>query len=706
MTRMASTLSIEDILNSDNGINPEQDPRLKPGAIPSSSNIPSLPKEIRRDAHEIAQWTIEHINSARAQRQYLERYWIRTESYMEGFHYFDIDPMTGQWRPKPRKPNEVRATVQLLRSTYRRELGRFVENILSVTGIARSPMNPMAFYEAKRAETMVNAWQEEVDFADTYVDFVGDILYYGRAFLYRYADKFRKQVYCESWPAWELFPIPWNATKDCQLQGFSRVKLMPREWIEQNFGKAAASKASYQGTVGPRVGGSSIGNAIGGAFSGKGSECAEVVWTWLLPTMEIPSGQKYIIVGDEMFGFQATDPNGRPVTGELANGKFPGNFCQYTKQKGNWYGMSAMAPVLGAQAEADRQWSKICRSARFRNGLAFVKDDAVDFNDLFSDETEFVPVNSQAYGEFDNFLKIIPPVPNSGDVGAALNLSTEMGRMAVGHESDIILGKAEGRTESGPLGNILNVNARAPLAPTMQGLWTCLHNNFQGVLPMLGQVWKPEKRVSVVGQYNLPREMTVTKNPPKSENVLLLPSPLIPGGKTEMMNLLFSLRQVRGDHQGPIITEAEFKRSLHAMNMSPPGLQIATEKDMRIAQRLSELFNDGQTPGKFFTDPADMAVLMLEDPRELSDAIKNMLLDPGFRGSASVEVKGAFLKILKQIRNEGLVGDGGTGDRFDENLDLEAHDSRMMEETIDAVEQDPMSLDGQFAPGGVPVDAF
>ncbi len=706
MSRMNSALSIEDIVGSDNGVDPSQDPRLKPGAIPSSSDIPSLDKTIRRDAAQISQWTIKHINSARGQRQYLERYWIRVESYMEGFHFFEIDPLTGQWRPKPPKANEVRATVPHIRSIYRRELGRFTENILTVTGLPRSPNNPMAYYQAKRAELMINAWQEEVDFSDVYADFVGDLIYYSRAFLYRYEDKFRKQVYCESWPAWELFPIPWNATKDCHLQGFSRVKLMPREWIEQNFGPEAARKASYQGTVGPRVGGSSIGNAIGSAFSGKGSECAEVIWTWLLPTKEVPSGQKYVIVGDEMFGYQATDPEGKPVTGELAAGRFPGNFCQYTKQKGNWYGMGALPTALGAQAEADRQWSKTCRSARMRNGMAFVKDDALDFNDLFSDDNEIIPVNSSAYGEFDNFLKVIPPVPNSQEVGGALQMALTLGNMAAGHESDIIRGQSEGRVESGPLGNLLNVNARAPLAPTMQGLWTCLHNTFQGVLPMLPRVWDPQKRIGTVGLFNLPREMTIGKTPPKSDDVILLPSPLVPGGSTEMLNLLFSLRNVRGDDQRPIITDVEFKKSLAAMGKSPPGIEIATEKDMRISQRLAELFNDGQTPGAFWTDEADRAMLMLEDPKALSDATRNMILDPGFRGSASDEVKKAFLQLLKDLRTQFVVGDGGTGDRFDENLDLESHDSRMMEESIDAVEQDPNSMDGQFAPGGVPVAVF
>lgn len=706
MTTFAPQKSIGDLLGDDIGIDPSGDPRTKPGAIPSSSDIPSMPKEIRRDASQISKWTIEQINASRGQRQYLERYWIRVESFMEGFHFFDIDPLTGQWRPRPPKVNEVRATVPLIRSIYRRELGRFTENLLTVQGFPRSPNNPMAHYQAKRGELMINAWQEEVDFSDTYADFVGDLLYYSRAFLYRYADSFRKQVYVESWPAWELFPIPWNATKDCQLQGFCRVKLMPKEWIEQNFGKEAARKASYQGTVGPRVGGSSIGNAIGGAFSGKGSEAAEVIWTWLLPTREIPSGQKYIMVGDEMFGYQATDPQGRPITGELAEGKFPGNFCQYTKQKGNWYGMSALAPALGAQMEADRQWSKICRSSRFRHGMAFIKDDAVDTNELFSDDNELIPVNSQAYGEFDNFLKVIPPIPNSGDVGAALNIAMDNGRVASGHESDIIRGQSEGRVESGPLGNILNVNARAPLAPTMQGLWTCLHNTFQGILPMLGRVWPPEKRLSRVGLFNLPQEMTVSKKPPGSDDVILVPSPLIPGGKTEMLNLLFSLRQVKGDDQQPIISGAQFKRSLAAMGAAPPGFEIVSERDMRIAQRLAELFNDGITPGNFWTDAADRAMLMLEDPKELSDAARNMILDPGFRGSASPAVKRAFLELLREIRNGFLVGDGGTGDRYDENLDLEAHDARMMEETIDAVEQNPETLDGQFAPGGVPVDVF
>lgn len=688
----------------DAGISPENDPRLKGPNIPSSDDIPSLPKDIRRDAKQISGWTREHLEHSISSREHLERMWIRVESYMEGFHYFVID-RTGQWRPKAVAEGEVRSTVPHMRNIYRRELGRFTENILTVQGFPRSPNNPMAFYEAQRAAVMINAWQEEIDFTDVYEEWISDTLYYGLSALYHYGDPFRQQVFPESWPAWELHPIPWNATRDNELQGFMRAKLMSRDWIEQNLGKQAAEKAGRTSRFGPRVGTAPIGNAIGSTWGGRNHESAEVMWVWLLPSKQIPSGQHYILVEDEMFGYQATDQQGQPITGALSTGKFPFELLRYTKHSNNFYGMSCLASVLGAQAEADRAWSKVVRASRLRDGLMFYKDDAFDTNDLFNYDNQCIPYDEGAYGKPEEFIKIVPPAPLGAEVGATLTISQEMGRQAVGHESDLLRGKAEGRVESGPAARILHVNAQSPIAPTFTRVRRGLKNHFKAVLPKLNEVWPDNKRISVIGQYDLPSELTLTKEGrPDPENVILQPSPLMPAGKMENFNLLLQLRQMAGDDKKPEISSAEFRRGLASIGMNPPGLSIVSKKDQRIRQRVAELFNDGQTPGKFFNDDVERDLIVLEDVEALHDALVEKILDPGFRASASDEVKTAFLEVLKDVRKPLLQG-GETDDRFDENLDLEAHDARRAEEFLDGVEQDPNSVDGIMTHQGVPIGA-
>lgn len=702
MSIASSTLGFEQIQQNDTGVDPSKDPRLLGKNIPSSKDIPSAPKDIRKDADQIVKWVREHIQYSSANREHLERLWVRAESYMDGFHYFTLD-MTGIWRSLPKRRDEIRATVPHLRGIYRRELGRFTENTLTVQAFPKSYKNPSAFYKANRAEVMVNAWQDETDFADVFADHASQLIYYGLSGLYRFVDKFRKQAFVEAWPAWELHPLPWNANKDTELQGFFRVKLMPKDWIEQNIGERAAKLAGKSARIGTRVGGMSAGRGASGNLGGKAIEAGEVVWGWLLPTQEIPSGMKFLIVEDEMFGFQSTDEKGNPITGELATGVLPIEFSRYTNQQNSWYGMGALPTALGSQAEADRSWSKIVRSSRLKDGILFYDDSVVDKDDMFNDDMQMIPYGKGTYGVNEKFFDIIPPIPSNSDVGATLGLADDMGKKAIGHESDILFGKAEGRVESGPAARILNVNAQAPIAPTFGRLKRALVKTYSGILDMISEVWPDDKKISVIGQYELPNEITLSREDrPASSDIIFRPAPLLPSGRAEMVNILFQLRNMVSDTNTPMITDAEFRRGLIQVGMQPPGMKFVNLQDQRIRQKVGLLFNDGKTPGDIISDQFDMVMLSLEDNKAFTKALIDKMLEPGFRTSASNEVKKAFLKVLQTLRDDQLEGPRNA-ERFDENLDGEAFDAQKMEETLDAVEQDPTTVDGQFQQDGLPV---
>lgn len=702
-TQGRRTLPSVDSLLADRSldVNPENDPRVLMAGNPTGQEKTGVPREIRRDARQVAIWTNEHYQHMLAQREYLERLWIRAESYMEGFHYFRMNKL-GHWVPVPRKEGEIRSTVPMLRSIYRRELGRFTENVLAVQAFPRSPTNPLGFFKAKRAEAMVNAWQEEIDFADSFTEWSSQMLYYSMSGLYRYVDPTRRQVFTEAWPAWELFPIPWNAQRDSQLQGVQRVALMTREWLDQNLGPDAAALAGRHTHAGPRVGTAPIGNSVGSSFTKRSEDAALVKWVWLLPTKDIPSGQHYILVEDQMFGYQATDMQGNPITGELSQGKLPIEFGRYSQQQGNWYGISCLCSALGAQAEADRQWSKIVRRSRLANGLMFINDEVVDMSEVHADESNFIRINGGAYGSQMKFFDVVPPAPTSTDVGVSLNLSQELGRMAVGHDSDLIFGRAEGRVESGPLGRILNTNSQAPIAPVFSKIRRSLQNTYEGVLDMLSKVWPEDKRISTVGVYDMPSELVVSaQDRPSSKDVFVRPAPLMASGRQEMLNILFAMRQAIGDDKKPMITDGEFRRGLASLGLNPPGLSMVSEKEERIKARVAALFGDGQRPGDFFTDELDAKLLRAEDPVALMEALKSRVLDTGFRAAASKDVKKSFYQVMEYIRKT-MLDPAGRG-RLDENLDGEATTARRMEETLDAIEQDPSTFDGLMQSEGIPL---
>lgn len=681
------------------GINFRGDPRQLAGRIPSGQSLADQPEDVRADAKLIADWTIAHVQNARAERDWLERLWIRVESYMLGFHFFELDA-TGQWRSTPLKEGEVRATRQLMRSKFRRELGRFTENVLTVQALAASPNNPQSFYKARRAELIINAWQEETQFADTYEDWASQQLHYGLSALHYYKDPRSQQVLSEAWSAVELYPIPWDARKDNQLQGLCRSKPMSKAWIEEFLGPIAAQKAGKM-RVGRRAGNFLSGAGVGGKTTDE--QAGQVTWVWILPTSRTQNGQHYILVEDEMFAYvdKADPDNG--IEPPLRNGRFPVQLSRYSKQQDNWYGMGLLPTLIGAQAEADRQMSTIVRSSALSSGMLFINEAVLNMADVQDADQTVIAYDEGAYDAHEEFFRVIPPIPVSRDVGAVLALSTENADLAAGHESDIIRGKAEGRVESGPAARLLNVNAQAPIAPVLGTMYRGLRQHYGDVLDMTGEVWPDEKLVRVVGRYDVVDEMMIRREEvPASADVVFRPAPLLPAGRTEMFNLLLQLRQTPADDGKPEISSAEFRRGLAAIGMSPPGLELASAKDQRIRQRVGELFGDGKTPGASFSDAVSEVSLKLEDPDALGAALIDFMLQPGFNSVASPQVQAAFLQALQLVRTLKL-GDPSATQGFDDNLDIRAHDALKSEEFLDAAEQNPETLDGQMVVDGLPL---
>lgn len=681
--------------NRDNMVDPWNDPRRLPNAVPSSNDLTAQPREVRLEADKIVKWTKSHIENTITQREYLERAWTKVDWYMAGFHYFAMDA-TGHVRVVPRKENEVRATWPLMRSHYRRELGRFTDNVLTVHGYPRNTKNPQAFYKAQSAELMLNHWIDETQFAEVFEDWSSKQIYYGLSALYWYKDEFRRQVRAEAWQAREVFPIPWNAARDCNLEGLARVKRMTREWLLQHLGPRAAAKAGRVSSglgvgMSPAMGG----GGAGVGWSGKYESAADVFWVWLLPTREIPTGISYIMVEDELFAYNATST-------ALRNGQLPVQLSRYSTQQGSWYGMGMLPTLIGAQGEADRQISEIARGSRFKNGLMIFDSEALRESDLKDYNRDHIPSESGAYGAEKPPYFFIPPTPRTKDIDITLQMAMESGRIASGHESDILLGKAEGRVESGPLGQILTANAQAPIAPTLSTMYRGLTHAYADILDMCAEVWPEDKRIHIIGRYDLAEELVLSaENRPRSSDVILRPGALLPSGRTESANLLFKLRAVVGDDRKPEISSEEFRRGLAALHLSPPGVELTGAKDQRVAQRVAALYNDGRTPGGFFNDPADRALLKLEDVHALHKALTDVILDPAKMAVASPAVKRAFLMALKDIRSL-MLGDPAS-DGFDLNLDMDAYDARRGEEYMDALEQNPETDEGMFSYQGIPI---
>lgn len=432
---------------------------------------------------------------------------------------------------------------------------------------------------------------------------------------------------------------------------------------------------------------------MGRAVSGSNELEGRICWVWLLPTTEVPTGQHYALVEDEMFAYQRHDSKGKPI---INGGKLPVRLVRYAKQQGNWYGMGLLPTVLGAQFEVDRANSKQVQGAVLNNGILFVNDERVDMNLFTGDFLPIIPFDADAYGSDGKLFEIVPPAPQTRDVGASIQLGIEHGRMAAGHESEILFGRAEGRVESGPLGRILNVNAQAPLAPTMRRIEKVLGQTFHDVLDKITEVWPDKKKIRVIGEFDVVTELVIEKEGrPTSRDVLLRPFPMLPAGRLETYNQLLTLRQMPGDDKKPLIDANEFKRGMMAIGMSPPGVELTSDEDDRIRQRVLRLFGDGKKPGPFLNSNIERTLLRSENITKLHDELVNKILDPGWMSISSPEVQKAFVEALKFV-TEIKLGDPLANSGFDASDDAEDFDARKQEEFFDAAEQRNDTADGQF----------
>ena len=132
--------------------------------VPATKDATSLPKEDRVDLRHISKWFRDQFERSMTQRRRIARNWVAVRSIMEGYHYYKINPY-GVWSIIPPKPGEIRAVTNLMYSIYRRELGRLVDNVMTVSVVPKSTRNGSAFYKADRGQIMLNSWNDEADMA-------------------------------------------------------------------------------------------------------------------------------------------------------------------------------------------------------------------------------------------------------------------------------------------------------------------------------------------------------------------------------------------------------------------------------------------------------------------------------------------------------------------------------------------------------------
>ena len=236
-------------------------------------------------------------------------------------------------------------------------------------------------------------------------------------------------------------------------------------------------------------------------------------------------------------------------------------------------------------------------------------------------------------------------------------------------------------------------------------MYRALAKTYPHILDGISRLWPPDKRVSTIGSEDMANEMTLGKDQrPTSDDVIIKPGPIMPMGRSEMVNLLMTMRNMPSDDQGPLISTSEFKRAMRQAGMIPPGVESVDKKVQRITQKLDELYGDGQRPGLDVNSREFAQVEQFEDHRRSVELIKDRMLHPAFRDPkvTSPQVVQAFVDLL-EAHMEFESGAAGAAD--DLGLEIEKQDAANQEDFLDIQAQDRSNNDGIMALDGVPIGA-
>lgn len=683
-------------------------PPEREGRLPNTDEASTLPRDVRADAKKIAKYYYDELQSAMIARRPHAMSWIKVLSIMSGFHYFKVTE-AGGWVPlRKRNESDIRAFIPLLDPYYRREHGRLSTNQIGCSATPTTGRGPSSFWDAQLAQDLLTHWIDETQLQGVDDEANQHLLVYGGYAMYAEKSMVRRQVYARSFPFCELFPVPHDARTWAEMDGVQRSIMVSEQWLEAQdelYQKRHGSPperpmSRLSKTVGTKpnisYAGFSSGVAWGAPFKG-----ARATWIWRRPNEMNPFGEHLFMVEDELFGYVS----GQSASGELLgllNGDIPLHPVYYLKKPHDWWPYGFCEGLVPIQREVNRQVTDILVSSRVNRGFIAYNTESIDQKTIANAVDGLVPFKPGGYeNSRTQPLYAVSGQTSNRDVGAVLTIFQESARQVAAHESGIIAGQQEGRTEGGPATGILNANAQAPIQPVFDRKERAYDRLFRDVLHHIRAVWPEEKVIRTIGPQNLAKERLIRREDiPRADQVALSTTPLIANGRMGMLNLLFAMRSQPPDpNEPPLVRSYELRRSMAMMRLAPPGLDLYDVRERRIMWRIGMLINDGMMPA---IAPAGMGndYQHMEDHVLAVEKLREIILEPGFSSYGP-----AVQKALNQeLEYHGSRVPGSTSmhsqvDAFDD--DLERFDAAQAEQALEAMENDPISSAGLMAPDGL-----
>jgi len=668
------------------------------GRLPNTDDAAGLKREDRGTASTIAKRIREQFDEGLSARTIHGARWTQVVSILSGVHWFHIDAM-GRYQPLTRNDDrEVMAAVPVMEPAYRRELGRVGSNKLGVQATPVSGKGDEAFYKAQIAQEVINHWVREIDLETLDDEMNQLLLVYGGYAMMREKSPERNQVFLRYFPFCDLFPIPSNATTWQNMDGVMRAVTMPQSWLEMQddlYERRNGQKPtrpmttlahSQSGSMHARF--TAFGQGLNYNVPYDG---ALAIWVWMKPTDLNPHGEHMFLIENEMFGYvSGTDQQGQAIA--LDDGELPLQPVYYTKKPHDWWPYGFCEQITSMQLEINRQMSEMIEGAQQNRGFTFYNSSMVTADDIQNTTDGMVPFRFGDPQDKTGPVLSVPPHQINRERVSVLQSCYELARQAAGHDSDIIFGQQEGRTEGGPATSLLNMNAQAPLQPVLDRKWRAYRRLFRGALADIREVWPKEKRIKAIGTDGIARERVLARDKlPGHNDVDLSPLPLVVNGRAAMLNMVMGLRQqLNDDGKTPMVSASELRQAMYDLNLNPPGLVMFDETEQRIRWRIDQLINDGVQPAIAPADQDRSGRQQIEDHRTAADMLRSAILDPPFV-AYSQAVQRALIQEFQY--HQYFVGNfSPTVSRFDD-ADAE-FEQNQTEQRLWAAEADPETADG------------
>lgn len=666
----------------------------------SGSPVTTAPQKDRESIQAMGQWLWDSYNSALALRRPHAIVWTMVQSFLKGIHYFNIDGF-GAWRPIPPKEDELRSIDPIMKPLFRHALGIFNSSKIGVTVRSLSTGSDPV-YKAVRAGNILESWIEEarvVSFADQANQI---LLTEGMVGFYRYVDQHRRTARLRALPSSELFPVPYDAKYIDEASGIQHAIVVTKQWLElqdkiverqlghTNFMKMADEAGRHTASLGVDL------PMMGALNTGTSFEGALVITTWMKDSELTPGGEYFVQIGEKIFRHAA----GQDLRMIMPDGEVPMELVYFDQQPKDFWGGGLCEAVLPYQFSADRAKTDIERMSRDNRPLNFYDTNVVRPNDVQSGHASFIPFKSGSYETSKRQPIYHHPATRVGaDVGAILELSHTGADKSVGFRSNLIFGQQEGRTESGPATTLLSQNSMASFISSTNRLNEAWKRTYPKILDLNKMVWPEEKVIRIGGEGEVGRELKIKREDvPWSREVIILPQPILPGGRQQLASVLFQLRSMPGQDgvQGSEITSREFRQSLYELNLLPPGFKLRNKAESRIQTRINMLIGDGQTPQIAPSNPENPNDRMVMEDHKLSvEMLKEVILDDSYL-MYGPEVQKALATQLR-FHNDRTFNTTQQPDTIDNNL--EAAESIRIEHFLAAAEADFETNEGDFSLG-------